>query len=331
MGFDTQFDTGAQIGTFLFNSLAFTAAPASISITGGPTSLALVAVNTITANPAAATTIDVSSLAQLLLATQNGSINLSNVTFTDHPSGSPAGTSLTFYARGATNSLNLTNTNLDVGGSLSLFGEGGLNFNAGSQALSVNNAILISGADLSLAGTIQVDKGSAGAINVTANGNLSIATSGVLNTEGPLSLTSGGTFQSDGITSAGSNNTLNITSTGDLTTTSGAQLTGGTINLTTSGVLTLNGNTLFTTSLNASSVGALNIPGVVGGATGENFTPQAVGTATFGTSTGSISVAARSPPARSTSTCPAATIPRPRVRSSPPTPSTSPRPTATST
>ena len=117
-----------------FNSLAFTAAPASFSVAGGPGSLSLVGVNGISVAPASAFTIDISSLDQLLLVTQNGSINLNNVTFADNASGTRTGTSLTFYARGAANSLNLTSANLDVGGSLSLFGEDGLNFNAGSQA-----------------------------------------------------------------------------------------------------------------------------------------------------------------------------------------------------
>ena len=289
VGFDSQFDAGAQIGAFLFNSLAFTAAPASISITGGPGSLALVSVNGISAAPASAFTLDVSSLDQLLLATQNGSINLSNVTFTDNASGTRTGTSLTFYARGAANSLNLTSANLDVSGSLSLFGEGGLNFNAGSQALSVNDAILVSGANLSLGGTIQVYNGSTGAINVTANGNLSIATTGVLNTTGALNLKSSGTFQSDGFTGT-SASTLNILSTGDLTTTSNAQLNGDTVNLTTSGALTLGGTTLFASSMSASSVGTLNVNGVVGGGYGQAGAPLALGTATFSTSAGNVSV-----------------------------------------
>ena len=289
VGFDSQFNTGAQIGAFLFNSLAFTAAPASISVAGGPGSLALVGVNGISAAPASAFTINIGSLDQLLLATQNGSINLSNVTFTDSASGTSTGTSLTFYARGAANSLNLTSANLDVSGSLSLFGEGGLNFNAGSQALHVNTAILVSGADLSLGGTIEVYNGSAAAINATANGNLSIATSGVLNTTGALNLTSGGTFQSDGFAGT-SANTLTITSTGDLTTTSNAQLNGDTVNLTTNGALTLGGTTLFANTLNASSVGALNINGVVGGGFTQAGAPLALGTATFGTSAGSVSV-----------------------------------------
>lgn len=291
VGFDTQFDTGTQIGAFLFDTLAFTAAPASISTTDGPSSLAFIAINGITAAPASAATIDISALTQVLLATRNGPITLSNVTFTDDPSGGQRGTdvtSLTFYARGSGNVLDLT-ANLDVGGSISLYGEGGLNFNQGAQALSVSSATLISGADMTIGGTIDAFNNASSAISATANGNLTITTSGVLNTTGPLNLTSGGTFQSDGLTSAGSN-TLNITSTGDLITTSDAQITADTINLTASGALSLDGNTLFSSTLTASSVGDLNIYGVVGGDTADNVTPQALGTASFTTSNGNLSI-----------------------------------------
>ena len=288
VGFDTHFDTGTPIGTFLFNSLAITSSPASISTTGGPTSLALIATGGITAAPAPAATIDVSGLTQVLLATQNGPITLSNVTFTDNPAGTPAGTSLTLYARGAANALNVT-ANLDVSGNVLLFGEGGLNFNQGAQALSANSATLISGADLTLGGIITASGSTTSTLSATATGNLTIATSGALNSTCPLSLTVGGLFQSDGVTNANSS-ALSITSTGNLTTTSGARLTGGVVTLSSTGALSLGGTTLFSGSLNASSVGNLSVPGAVGGAVAGNTTPQALGTATFTTNGGNLGV-----------------------------------------
>ena len=275
VGFDTQFDTGTQIGAFLFNSLAFTGAPASISTAGGPSSLALIAVNGITAAPSSAITIDVTGLTQVLLATQNGPITLSNVTFTDNASG----TSLTLYARGAANALNVT-ANLGVSGNVSLFGEGGVSFNPGAQALNASSATLISGADLTLGGVIIASGSASSAINAMAAGDLTITTSGALNSAGALSLTSSGTFQSDGVTSAAS--ALNITSGGDLNTTANALLRGNTVtlagaDLSLGGAITAEGASASAISataggnLTVASSGALNSTGALTLTSGGNL------------------------------------------------------------
>ena len=140
---------------------------------------------------------------------------------------------------------------------------------------------------MTLGGTIEANNGPAETISATAHGDLTIPTGGALYATGPLTLMSGGTFQSDGVTRSAPN-TVQITSLGDLTTTSNAVIYGKTVSLlSTNGGLTLGGTTSFDTSLNVTSAAAMNINGTVGGDYGSG---AAFGTAMFGTDIGNLSV-----------------------------------------
>ncbi len=183
-GFDEQF-TGSG-AFFKFTSLQLIDDP-TISTTDGEIDLALIGVNGITSGGSGAT-LTFAGLRGLLLATENGSINIGpEISFSQVPF--PGLRDLTFYARGIESTLTL-GSSISVLNDLNLYSEADVNlsgdvsvekdfrsfsggdFNLTSEAFRVGTLSITSGADVNIgsdgifftkdfflqaAGNIQVD------------------------------------------------------------------------------------------------------------------------------------------------------------------------------
>ena len=179
-GFDTRVIGDTNGAAFKFNSLQLTGNP-TVSITNGAINLGLIAINGITSG-APGGTLTFAGIRGLLLATQNGSIDLgSEISFSGLHD-------LVFYARGANSDLTLssgisgaTNTTLiaqrDVNVDGATLGTQTLEVEAGENInLGVNTPVTITGSEATLlipnSGTGNI----AGGATITLNpaGNLTL-------------------------------------------------------------------------------------------------------------------------------------------------------------
>jgi hypothetical protein len=191
LDFDTHFNNAGHFpaAVFKFTSLELVGNPTIDLTNGGVTNLGLISVGDITSGLPGGT-LTFTGLDALLLASQDGSINLgSEITFQDIPT-------LFFYARGANGDLTLASPIL---GTTDLFLYAGRNitFNAGT--------------DLILGGQFSAR---------TASGNISVSESGDITVGGSLSATvnnNGGQI--------GTGGNISFTTGGDLTTGSGSAFT----------------------------------------------------------------------------------------------------------
>ena len=153
-GFDAQIDSSGAV--FKFASLQLIGDP-TVSTTGGEVNLALIGVNGITSGGPGAT-LTFAGIEGLLLATQNGSINLgSEISFADLQD-------LTFYARGTGSNLTLASS-ISITGDLNLDSEGDVNL---SGNLSTGDFRSFSGGDFNLTG------GSLNAVTISINSGANV-------------------------------------------------------------------------------------------------------------------------------------------------------------
>jgi hypothetical protein len=276
LDFDTHFNSAGHFpgAVFKFASLQLAGNPTIDLSNGGYPNLALISVGDITSGLPGGT-LTFSGLDALLLASQDGSINLgSEITFQNIPT-------LFFYARGTNGNLTLASP---IIGTTDLFLYAGRNitFNGGTN--------LIVGDQFSA-------RSAGGNISVSESGNISVggslfATTDVIAstaTGGNITLTTGGPFSAStiditttvepGITlTNGANIALNIGM--DLTVNGGGALsllianndgghigTGGNISVTTGGDLTANSINAFINNRNGGSItSGANLIFNVGGA-----------------------------------------------------------------
>jgi FecR protein len=182
-GFDTQFNTSGA--GFKFNALQLTGNP-TISTTNGEVNLGLIAIDGITSGQPGGT-LTFAGISGLLLATQNGSINLgSEISF--------AGLhDIDFYARGAGSALSLA-CDVSTSNHIRLYGEGAIlvTGNLSTQVLTAT-----AGATISIGqGTINASEAlllipNSGSGNIPGNAAISLQPAGNLALNGPngLSLT----------------------------------------------------------------------------------------------------------------------------------------------
>jgi len=145
-GIDAFYGPNAPVAAFKFAALELSANPTISTANGGATNLALISVGPITSAPSGAgSTFTFNGLQSVLIATQNGSIDISGINFDGTPS-------LYFYARGA-------GSNLTINGSVS---------NVARLRLVAEGAIQIDAPENLLNG------GSGGTLLGTAGGNFAV-------------------------------------------------------------------------------------------------------------------------------------------------------------
>jgi len=129
-GIDLLYGANVPVAAFKFTSLQLTGNPTISTSNGGATNLALISVGPITSGPSGNTTFTFTGMQSVLIATQNGSIALTGLTFQNIPL-------LLFYARGAGSTLALASpiANSQV---LRLMSEGVIQFNS---SVSVQNGV----------------------------------------------------------------------------------------------------------------------------------------------------------------------------------------------
>jgi hypothetical protein len=131
---NTLYGANAPVAAFKFTALQLVGNPTISTANGGVTDLALISVGPMTSAPAGDTVFTFTGMQSVLLATQNGSINLSGISFQNIPL-------LIFYARGAASDLTLGSPISNVG-SLHLFAENNIQINAAeSVAIGTDGGI----------------------------------------------------------------------------------------------------------------------------------------------------------------------------------------------
>ncbi len=274
-GFDDDIGVGGDStggAVFEFTSLQLIGDP-MISTTNGQINLGLIGINGITSGGSGAT-LTFAGIRGLLLATENGSINIgAEISFTSLHD-------LIFYARGAGSSLTLA-CSISTTNELHLYSEGAVNL---SGVISTGDFMSFSGGDFNLSGgsisadTISVISG--GNVNFSLDAQLTFKTTNFL-------LQAAGNLQvSDGLavdqTNDGQTDGLNIsliaggslTIGGDLSLTTDASNieNGGNILITSGGNMTVGGAfTLFVGAASNSTTG-----------TGGNITVTSGGALTAG-------------------------------------------------
>lgn len=130
VGINELYGGNAPVAAFKFTALQLVGNPTISTANGGTTNLALISVGPMTSAPAGDTVFTFTGLQSVLLATQNGSINLSGISFQNIPR-------LLFYARGPSSDLTLGSP---ISGVLvlRLFAENNIQINA--QETLVNGA-----------------------------------------------------------------------------------------------------------------------------------------------------------------------------------------------
>ncbi len=221
LDFDTHFNNAGHFpgAAFKFTSLVLAGNPTIDLSNGGVTNLALISVGDITSGLPGGT-LTFSGLDALLLASQDGSINLgSEITFQDIPT-------LFFYARGTNGDLTLTSPIVGTT-DLILYAGRNITFNAGTD--------LILGGDFSA-------RTAAGNISIAEDGNIAVGGSlaasvnnngGQIGTGGNISLTTGGDLTASGDAAFTVQNTAGtIANGGNITViTNGSISTGGEFSL----------------------------------------------------------------------------------------------------
>jgi hypothetical protein len=248
-GFDIQIEGKNSAAVFKFTSLQLTGNP-TIDTTNGPIDLGLIAINGITSGAPESTMITFMGLKGVLLAAQNGSVNLgSEISFSGFHD-------LNIYARGASSDLTLA-SNIDTTNHVDLFAE--RDMSVSSNITAPNRFYAVAGRDMALGSTTiqaemltltafhdlswngetsdQTASNSDGDVLISANNNLNIAND--------LNFTRHNGGSGSGLNfdvSAGNDLTVqgNLTLTVD-NSMGGSLDTGGNINLKAGGNLAVNG------------------------------------------------------------------------------------------
>ncbi len=243
-GFDDELNGNMGGAGFKFTSLQLIGNP-TISTANGEINLGLIAVNGITSGGPGGT-LTFAGIRGLLLATQNGSIDLgSELSF--------AGLhDITFYARGSGSTLNLA-ADVSTSSKIRLYAEGGIQL---SSDLSTQDLIAFTGGDFDFTGgSINAET-----ISIISGGDLHLALSSSLDIGGDLSLTtrprtigSGGiiTVTNPGEAVIGGALTLLVDNSNR-----GRIATGGNISFTTGGGLTANSIDALINNRNGGSIGS---------------------------------------------------------------------------
>ena len=263
LDFDTNFENAGHfpLAAFKFTSLELAGNP-TIDLTNGVTNLALISVGDITSGLPGGT-LTFTGLDALLLASQDGSINLgSEITFQDI-------STLFFYARGTNGDLTLASP---IIGTTDLFLYAGRNitFNAGT--------------DLILVGQFST-RSAGGNISISESGNIAIGGSLAATSDVIADAANGGniTFATGGSFSA-SDVVVETTVEPGVTLTDGANIT---FDIGTG--LTVNGGSLSLT-INDSNGGTIGTGGNITLNTGANLTVNGAGAAGGGGGALSLSV-----------------------------------------
>lgn len=128
-GINEFYGANAPLAAFKFAGLELSANPTISTANGGATNLALISVGAITSAPAGVgSTFTFNGLQSVLIATQNGSIDISGISFDGIPS-------LYFYARGGGSNLTLNGSVSNVA-RLRLVAEGAIQIGAAEDLLS---------------------------------------------------------------------------------------------------------------------------------------------------------------------------------------------------
>jgi len=130
VGIDLLYGANVPVAAFKFTSLQLEGNPTISTANGGATNLALISVGPITSGPTGNSVFTFTGMQSVLIATQNGSIALTGLTFQNIPL-------LVFYARGASSQLALASSIANVQ-SLRLLSEGVIQFNS---PISLQNGV----------------------------------------------------------------------------------------------------------------------------------------------------------------------------------------------
>jgi hypothetical protein len=183
VGIDLLYGANVPVAAFKFTSLQLMGNPTISTANGGATNLALISVGPITSAPTGNSVFTFTGMQSVLIATQNGSIALTGLTFQNIPL-------LVFYARGASSQLALASPIANVQ-SLRLLSEGVIQFNSPiSLQNGVNGGTLTGISEGTFFGNGFVDTPTASVPAGTflgAGGNVSLtATNATLNVNSPI-------------------------------------------------------------------------------------------------------------------------------------------------
>src|SRR6476646_573385 len=130
-GIDLLYGANVPLAAFKFTSLQFVCNATMSTANGGAANLALISVGSITSAAAGNSTFTFTGMQSVLIATQNGSITLSGISFQNIPL-------LFFYARGATSTLAL-GAPVANSQSLRLMSENAIQINAAESLVQGTN------------------------------------------------------------------------------------------------------------------------------------------------------------------------------------------------
>ena len=264
-GFDTELNGQNSSGgaVFKFTSLQLTGNP-TISTPTGVINLGLIAVNGITSGGPGGT-LTFAGIRGLLIATQDGSINLgSEIAFSGLHD-------INFYARGAGSNLTLGSA-ISAGTRIRLWAQGTIQINGDESApdfKAFSGGDFLAGSGTITAQTIDIE--SLSNINIDSRqfpnftGNFNVNAAGTLNAT--LHPGSGGTTHFNGTSLTAQGNTINVQSSVNPTTfdlgTATVSLTAGSGGIQASDILFANGGSLLLQTTNG---GDINIYGTQNGA-----------------------------------------------------------------
>ncbi len=264
-GFDTELNgqNGSGGAVFKFTSLQLTGNP-TISTPTGVINLGLIAVNGITSGGPGGT-LTFAGIRGLLIATQDGSINLgSEIAFSGIHD-------INFYARGAGSNLTLGSA-ISAGTRIRLWAQGTIRINGDESApdfQAFSGGDFLAGSGTITAQTIDIE--SLSNINIDSRqfpnftGNFNVNAAGTLNAT--LHPGSGGTTHFNGTSLTAHGNTINVQSSVNPTTfdlgTATVSLTAGSGGIQASDILFANGGSLLLQTTNG---GDINIYGTQNGA-----------------------------------------------------------------
>jgi len=155
-GIDSLYGPNAPVAAFKFVGLQLVGDPIISTANGGALNLALISVGPITAAPAGNSNFTFAGMQSVLIATQNGSIDTTGISFFNIPL-------LIFYARGSGSDLTLGGMGIDAVSTLRLIAENNIQINAPMQLYTGANGgtlIGISGGTLAVNSTIDTLTGS---------------------------------------------------------------------------------------------------------------------------------------------------------------------------
>ncbi len=240
LGFDAHFQDVnlLPLAVFKFAGLELDGNPTISTANGGANNLALISVGDITSGPTGGV-LTFSGLNSLLLATENGSITLSdNLSFSGIPS-------LALYARGTGSNLNLNSaitgtTDIFFGAEGSILTDGAFTLTQVNNGLSVGLfAAVFAGIDFVTGDSLTIENDNSLTGNLLVGGTISLTTGRDLtvNGNGILSLT----VANNGGAQIGDGGNISVTTGGNLTAGSIAVL----VNNRDGGTITNGGSLLF--------------------------------------------------------------------------------------